>query len=120
MSKVQRQVWAAVFMIVGVVLLGLTFEFRFMWFIQGLDVWILRGGLVFGTFVLASLWIWYPSLSMSAIVVLLTATFPWWLGIDRGSSSATFWISVVFAILLADVAMLLRKVRFQHRTISPP
>jgi hypothetical protein len=97
----------------GAGLLFFLFEWRYMWFVQGSAVLVLRVGFAIGLGVIISIWTWYPSRILMVIAALCAVCFPIAARLSDALSGLLFWTLVVAAVVVLDAA-----VRFRRKFID--
>jgi hypothetical protein len=93
----------------GAGLLFFIFEWRYMWFVQGSAVLVLRIGFAVGLAVIVSIWTWYPSRILMVVAALGAVCFPIAVRLSDAFTGLLFWALVVVAIVVLDAAVRFRK-----------
>jgi hypothetical protein len=84
----------------SVCVFAVLFELRFMWYPKPFDAWLLRGGLLVGILAILSLWYWYRSRVLVAILSMTTLSFPQFVGLVRTDSRVGYWIAAILVSAL--------------------
>lgn len=92
--------------------MSFVFEFHYMWFLNPVRGWVLRGGLAAGGITLIALWVFFPHYWAVALVGILVFVFPVFVPGIAVSLSLRLLITMTVAIMLLIGATAFRRYLF--------